>query len=77
VHRRNQAAEELVEEMQYDLWKAIEEMEFCLKEKTFILVKNVKPVKANRLKLLITHLSLRRLQAFELQWIENTSNGVN
>jgi len=32
-----QAAEEL-EEMQYDLWKAIEEMEFCLKEKTFILV---------------------------------------
>jgi len=30
-----QAAEELVEEMQYDLWKAIEES--CLKEKTFIL----------------------------------------
>jgi len=28
-----QAAEELVEEMQYDLWKAIEEMEFCLKKR--------------------------------------------
>jgi len=27
-----QAAEELVEEMQYDLWKAIEEMEFCLRK---------------------------------------------
>jgi len=42
VHRRNQAAEELVEEMQYDLWKAIEEMEFCLKEKTFTVRKEKK-----------------------------------
>ena len=30
-----QAAEELVEEMQYDLWKAIEEMEFLLERKDF------------------------------------------
>jgi len=70
-----QAAEELVEEMQYDLWKAIEEMEFFERKDFYTRVReNVKPWKPTGWNYWLLTWVYEDFKRLNYEWIENTSN---